>query len=212
MSDLALENTDPGQIRRENMAKISTAAEQIFADHGYRGASISLIANEAGVPKPNVHYYFGSKAVLYRTIVEEICTTWLAVGDGFDKKADPAKIVSGYVKDKMNLARSRPEASRLWANEMARGAPELSDYIKNTVKPWIEHKAEVLAAWAREGKITRVDPQAFFFMIWATTQHYADFESQINIVNGGKPLSDARFAEMTAEVQRMVLAALGITQ
>ena len=46
------------------MARILTAAERVFAEFGYAGASISRIAAQAGIPKSNVVYYFETKELL----------------------------------------------------------------------------------------------------------------------------------------------------
>ena len=200
-----------GAIRRENVARIKDAAELVFAEQGFRGASVGMIAAEAGVPKPNVYYYFESKEDLYKAVVEDICATWLAVGDGFVENADPRVVIEAYVKAKMDLARARPQASRLWATEMARGAPVIGAYVREKVKPWLREKESVFGAWAKAGKISAVDTKAFFFMVWATTQHYADFEAQVTILNGDKPLSGRRYIQVTQDVQALILASVGLS-
>ena len=49
--------------------------------------------------------------------------------------------------------------------------------------------------WIAEGKLRPIEPSTLFYMIWATTQHYADFARQIEVLNDGQPLSDEQFAE-----------------
>ena len=41
-------------------ASILVAAEEVFSQHGYRGASLQMIADRAGLPKANILYYMGS--------------------------------------------------------------------------------------------------------------------------------------------------------
>lgn len=204
------EATNKGAIRRENEAKIMEAAELVFAEQGYRGASVGMIADAAGVPKPNVYYYFNSKDDLYRAVVANICESWIAAGDKFREDGDPRDAICDYVQCKMDLTRSRPQASRLWATEMARGAPILEEYVHQSVQPWLREKEAVLTAWIAAGKIQPVDPKAFFYMIWSATQHYADFEAQVTILNGGKPLSSRKFNEATRNIQTMVMRAVGL--
>jgi AcrR family transcriptional regulator len=67
---------DPGKKRRrlsatERRAKIVDAATEVFAERGYRGASIEEIARRAGVTPPVVYDHFESKRALYRTLLEE---------------------------------------------------------------------------------------------------------------------------------------------
>jgi TetR/AcrR family transcriptional regulator len=68
----------------------------------------------------------------------------------------------------------------------------------------------VIRRWIREEKIKPVDPYALMYMIWATTQHYADFEWQIIILNNGKKLSDRRYRQRTDEVIQLILASVGL--
>lgn len=197
-------------IRRENVTKIMAAAESVFAEKGFKGASVGAIADRANVPKPNVYYYFGTKEDLYRRVIEDVCGIWLHAADTFDVSDDPEDAIRSYVDAKMDLARERPNGSRLWAIEMASGAPFLQTYLKETVKPWLESREKVLQGWIAEGRLKPMNTRYFFYMIWATTQNYADFEAQINIMNDGEPLSDHQFAEAKESVIRMVLQSAGI--
>ena len=65
-----------GKIREKNYQVILDAAEKVFAQHGYKGASMMAIANEANIPKANVHYYFKSKSLLYSAVLEGIIKEW----------------------------------------------------------------------------------------------------------------------------------------
>jgi TetR/AcrR family transcriptional regulator len=47
-------------------------------------------------------------------------------------------------------------------------------------------------------------------MIWATTQHYADFERQIVILNGGKKISDRQYRDRTEQVVNLILGSVGL--
>ena len=65
------------EIRRENERLILDAAERVFAEAGFGGATMQLIADMAGLPKANLHYYFGSKAVLYQAVLARTLRDWL---------------------------------------------------------------------------------------------------------------------------------------
>lgn len=197
-------------IRRENVSKIMIAAESVFAEKGFKGASVGLIADRANVPKPNVYYYFGNKEELYRRVIENICSIWLHAADSFDASDDPETAIRRYVAAKMDLARERPNGSRLWAIEMASGAPFLQDYLANEVKPWLTSREQVLQKWIDEGRLKPMNTRYFMYMVWATTQNYADFEAQINVMNDGEPLTDDQFEQAKASVISMVLKSAGL--
>jgi len=62
--------------------------------------------------------------------------------------------------------------------------------------------------WIAEGKMAPVDPEHLLYMLWATTQHYADFGHQIETLNAG-PLSDADWQKATDSVKTMILRGIG---
>ncbi|MCH8227635.1 MAG: TetR family transcriptional regulator C-terminal domain-containing protein [Proteobacteria bacterium] len=198
------------EIRQANEALILEAAEKIFAINGYKGAATGDIAREAGIPKANLHYYFKTKSILYREVLKHILDDWMAAASTFDIYHEPEEALRTYVKAKMEFSRQRPFGSRVWASEIMSGAPVLDNFLSTTLKAWLNERVSTIRRWAREEKIKSVDPHALMFMIWATTQHYADFERQIIILNGGKELSDRRYRQRTDEVVKLVLGTVGL--
>lgn len=198
------------EIREANQALILEAAEKIFALNGFKGAATGDIAREAGIPKANLHYYFKTKSNLYRDVLKHILDDWMAAASTFDIYHEPEEALRTYVRAKMEFSRQRPFGSRVWANEIMSGAPVLDNFLGTTLKAWLSERVRVIRRWIREEKIKPVDPQALMYMIWATTQHYADFERQIIILNGGKALSNSRYRQRADEVVRLVLGSVGL--
>ncbi len=198
------------EIRKANEALILEAAEKIFAINGYKGAATGDIAREAGIPKANLHYYFKTKSNLYREVLRHILDDWMAAATTFDIYHEPEEALRTYIQAKMEFSRQRPFGSRVWANEIMSGAPVLDNFLSTTLKAWLNERVRTIRRWAREEKIESVDPHALMYMIWATTQHYADFERQIIILNGGKELSDRRYRQRTDEVVKLVLGSVGL--
>lgn len=196
------------QTRKRNEEAIITAAEMAFAEHGYRGASISMIAGMAGVPKSNVTYYFGSKDQLYEAVLSTICLLWLEAGDEIHAENDPFEALESYIHHKMDLARSRPHGSKVWANEVIQGASFIGGFLETTVKAWVSQRSDVMQNWMDRGLIRRADPEIIFYMIWATTQHYADFNSQIEAINGRVPLSEEQWSRAKETVSSTILRGL----
>lgn len=197
-------------IREANEARILRAAEKIFALHGFRGATTEDIANEAALPKANVHYYFRTKANLYRQVLKTILEDWMEAADAFAPDADPQRALTMYVTAKMHFSRQRPYGSRVWANEIMRGAPVMERFLSTTLKTWFDARVSTIRSWIRAGKIRAVDPQSLLYMIWAVTQHYADFERQIAILNGGGKLDERQYRDKVDEVVRLVLGSVGL--
>jgi TetR/AcrR family transcriptional regulator len=98
-------------IREENERALLEAAERVFAEQGFAGATTAAIAQRAGVPKANLHYYFPTKQGLYRAVIGRVLTAWLAAAPCFDASDDPAVALSSYIGAKMDLAREMPLAT-----------------------------------------------------------------------------------------------------
>ena len=156
----------------------------MFAEAGYGGATMQLIADMAGLPKANLHYYFATKEELYRKVVGQIFEIWLRAAECFDNASGPVEGIGAYVDAKMDLSRRYPFGSKVWASEVMHGAPVIQDYLETTLKTWTEDRAAVIRRWIDEGRIAPIDPVHLIFMIWATTQHYADFDVQVRTVLG----------------------------
>ncbi len=204
------DETAPGHIRLRNRALILAAAEEVFANQGYRGATTAAIAAKAGLPKANVHYYFGTKEALYHAVLEDILGLWLGELDRITEASDPATALADYIRAKIRHSRERPLASKVYANEMIRGARHTRDFLKNELRSLVKDKARVLDAWAAAGRIEPVDPVHLFSIIWAATQHYADFEVQVGALVGRRQLAARDYNEAAETIVRMVLRGLGL--
>ena len=181
------------------------AARSVFAEQGFKGATTAEIARRAGVPKANLHYYFPTKEALYRAVTEEILTAWLEAASSFDEKDNPEEAITAYIGAKMDMARADPLGSRIWASEILRGAPVIRDFLETTLAEWLSSREVILRRWIEQGKIRPIEPRYFFYMVWAATQHYADFEEQIRALNGGPSLSDVQFEAAKAQVTETLL-------
>jgi len=205
----AKRNGARGAIREERERAILAAAEEVFAEYGYGGATTGRIAERAGIPKASLHYYFPTKEALYRRVVDSIFTIWLEAAASFDRCDDPVEAITRYVDTKMEISRARPYGSKVWANEIIQRAPMIQDYLETTLKQWTASRVAVIEGWIASGRIAPIEPRALLYMIWATTQHYADFGHQIRTLNEGRELSDAQWAEAKRTVTEVILRGIG---
>jgi TetR/AcrR family transcriptional regulator len=196
-------------IREANEALILRAAEKQFALHGFRGTTTEGIANEAGLPKANVHYYFKTKANLYRQVLKGILEDWMDAAAAFEADDDPQRALTLYITAKMQFSRQRPYGSRVWASEIMRGAPVMERFLGTTLKTWVNARVRTIRSWISAGKIRAVDPESLLYMIWAVTQHYADFERQIAILNGGNAIDERQYRDRVEQVLKLILGSVG---
>jgi len=199
-----------GQIRQANEARILAAAEQVFAGAGFAGATMAAIAEVAGLPKANLHYYFGAKEDLYRAVLAHTLQDWLVPTQVIKPEADPRTAIEAYIRAKMALAMQRPHASRVFANELLHGAPVVKQLLETDLRTLMLAKTEVIAQWVRNGRMAPVDPVHLFFTLWAATQTYADFEVQVCAVLGQAEFSAIDQARATEHVVSLLLRGCGL--
>lgn len=172
------------RIQVEKERSILDAALEEFSTFGFRGATIDQIASRAGMTKPNLLYYFRRKQDIYLAVLRRTLDMWLRPLEALEADGHPPKEILAYINRKLELSRDNPTASRLFALEILQGAPVLGEVLGGQLKLLVDQKAAVIRRWAEEGRIAPIDPYHLIFMIWATTQHYADFEVQIRALLG----------------------------
>ena len=199
-----------GQIRQANELLILAAAEKVFARAGFGGATMAAIAEAGGLPKANVHYYFGSKEVLYRAVLANILSDWLAPTACITKDAEPRAAIEQYIRAKMALARLRPDGSKVFANELLHGAPVVKALLEADLRDLVISKATVIESWVNAGRMANVNGTHLFFTIWAATQTYADFDVQVGAVLGRSELTAKDHEEATEHVVSLLLRGCGL--
>ncbi|WP_174847479.1 HTH-type transcriptional regulator RutR [Yersinia artesiana] len=213
---LATSNTPAPEIKPSRRSKagaakrqgIMTAALELFSLYGIHGTSLDQVAERADVSKTNLLYYFPSKEALYIAVLKDILAIWLAPLKALQADQQPIDAIRHYIALKLAVSRDHPQASRLFCLEMIQGAPLLKQELAGDLKTLFDDKVLIIRRWMDDGLIAEVEPQHFIFMLWATTQHYADFSAQIEAISG-KSLSDKEFFQQTvASVQQLVIGGI----
>jgi TetR/AcrR family transcriptional regulator len=192
------------RIQEKNRKALLQAALEVFSAHGFRGSTIDRIAEKAGMSKPNLLYYFRSKEAIYVAVLEDTLEAWLTPLAEMDPAGDPIAEIGRYIDAKLALSRGSPEASKLFANEVLHGAPAIGDFLRGPLKDLVDEKAAVIEGWIAAGKIAPVDPRHLIMMIWAVTQHYADFDTQVRAVLDGAALGGTHPADQAADTVRRI--------
>ena len=200
-----------GAIRERNSDRILIAAEEEFVLHGFKGTSMQSIADRADLPKANIHYYFKNKTNLYQAVLENIMTAWNEVLADMNEDSDPATVLTKFIHTKMQLSYTNPNGSKIFAMEIIQGAPHLREYISQDMRIWVKEKSAVIGSWIAQGKMRNVDPTQLIFMIWATTQHYADFNTQVLEVMNRREYDDDGIQSITNFLTDMILTGCGLT-
>lgn len=198
-----------GRIRQKNEQIILRAAEAEFAASGFKGATMNRIAERAGLPKSNIHYYFKSKQQLYAEVLAVIIELWDSALNELDAEAEPAAVLPGYIRAKMQLAWEYPAASRVFAKEILSGAPRLQTYFHEGYSAWFARKEAVFQAWIDAGRMQPLAPAHVIFLIWSATQQYADYAVQMAAALGKPALTATDIELATATVTDIIVRGIG---
>ncbi len=196
------------RIQREKREIILEAALEVFSANGFRGSTIDQIAEQAAMSKPNLLYYFHRKEDIHETLMQRLLDTWLQPLRELDDIGDPLTELRAYIRRKLEMARDFPRESRLFANEILQGAPRIMPLLEGELKTLVDEKAAIIEGWMRTGRIARTDPYHLIFSIWATTQHYADFDVQVRAVLGNGRGGEARFEDAARFLERLFIEGL----
>jgi AcrR family transcriptional regulator len=145
---------------------ILDAALKVFMRKGYDGARMQEIADEAGMNKALLHYYFRSKELLFQKIFKESFRNfWPTIeltlaNDKTDIKQMIRAIVNGYI----TMLEKMPFLPNFIIGEINRDPGKVAELIKDSgIKPQV-----VIAALTQamdKGELVRMDPRELIIYI-----------------------------------------------
>jgi TetR/AcrR family transcriptional regulator len=199
------------RVGARNREKILRAAVDVFARKGLDGTRIQEIADQCGLPKANVYYYFSTKQEIYTQVIEHLLTGWDKAFEHITPDRDPREAIAVYVRAKLDYSRKHAAESRFFANEMLRGAHFLSKQQKLHMQRVTRERSAVVESWVRDGKMAPVDARHFFIMLWAATQFYGDFEPLAANALEKSKLAKADYDAAAAAITAIVLDGCGVS-
>lgn len=197
----------PSRRSRAVAAKRNTimaAALEFFSLYGLHGTSLDQVAERADVSKTNLLYYFPSKEELYVAVLRDLLDIWLEPLKALSTGQEPMEAIKEYIYLKLCVSRDHPQASRLFCLEMLQGAPLLKQILSTHLKQLVEEKSAIIEGWVEKGLIAPIEPLHLLFILWATTQHYADFGVQIEAISGQTLGDNAFFEQAVTNLQHII--------
>lgn len=198
-------------IRNDNSQQILQVAEKIFGERGYSGTTISAIAEEAQLPKANILYYFKTKEGLYKGVLSNLLLIWMNHMDEMTEDQHPRVALRNYIVNKIRQSKVHPNASRIFAAEILHGAPYLRAQLETDLKDQYHRTCNVIRSWINKKWMDPISPEHLIFMLWSTTQSYADHSLQSCILLGKESLEDSDYDDAVEFVTRIVLKGCGVS-
>ena len=146
----------PSKTVDNTRQRLFNAGIRVFAEKGYRDATVREICKEAGAANINaVNYYFGSKEKLYREILEVIFSAY----DRFDRedweRKTPQEQLQAMISNfcamlyKENAFAS--DITSIFISEMTRPSPFIEQLVDAYNRPRVERHLKMLKALLGEG-------------------------------------------------------------
>ena len=154
--------------------RILAAALREFADRGYDGASTSAIARTARVTQPMVHYYFNSKAELWRATVDalfnEARAVFLGVRAELRDVRGPA-LLKVVLRRFVAFSARYPELARLMAREGSSPGPRLKWMVRRHLRDLFAGLEGLLRDGARAGWAKPLPAEQVVFFLIGSAAH-----------------------------------------
>lgn len=144
---------------RSTEQRILDAAKRIFINKGMAGARMQDIANEAGINKALLHYYFRNKETLFETIFEEAVHRFIPrVNDIFEMEAPLFEKITMFCSEYISKLQENPFIPVFIINELHRQPDVFINRIFGNRKPNVAKFAMQIQDSIRDGVIKPIHP------------------------------------------------------
>ncbi|NNF03630.1 MAG: TetR family transcriptional regulator [Rhodothermales bacterium] len=154
----------------ETETAIFHAAMTVFARKGKDGARMQEIADEAGINKALLHYYYRSKDGLYEAVFTQVIAHFMStVERQLDDDQPFADVLRNIIDAYVDEHRAHPEVARMWMHENLNGAPVARAFLQAQMDRGRETTLARIVRRIRkavaDGEINDVDPVHTFISI-----------------------------------------------
>jgi TetR/AcrR family transcriptional regulator len=196
-------STDIDEVRQ----RILDAAQLVFAERGYAGATTREIADRAGIAKRMLFYYFVNKDAVYRGVLERVVGGLVHIHAEF--RQNPGPIGLGEAVEAMTLfAAQNLPAVRVWMREIIDGGPHLAELVRQYVAPVYQLAGEEVARNMRAGVFRASDPMHVLVNVGGLTLFYFLILPMLPLVWDKDPLAPEVLAERAAVTRTMLMLGL----
>jgi AcrR family transcriptional regulator len=176
--------------------RLLQSATRLFADNGYRGASVRDICNLAGANPGAVSYHFGGKRQLYRAVLRRAAAGLAEMGPSADDDSGNREPISvlGALRRVLDRMQSDDAATRLLLRDLADGGTVAVESLTPPLRTAFEQLATALG----DGDNPRASTEGLLTTAWPVVARALELEM------------DQRDALLTELVQRTLRAHGGV--
>ncbi len=190
--------------------QILVAAFNVFVEKGFENAKMQDIANQAGIKRTVLNYYFRSKELLYqkiaKTILRQALPNMLKILNSdlsFEQK------IKDFVENYIDLGLKNPFMPLFIINELNHLGSAFIEKMLDGVKPDIDIFLEHVKDEMDKGNIVKINPiQVLLHIISLCAFPIIGKPMVMLITNSNEKLHIEIIQERKAEITRLVLKGL----
>ena len=201
--------------------QILRAAVKVFAEKGYRNATVRGIVSLAGAQNLNsIVYYFGSKELLYKAVLEFM----FEEADKFRETPDPSDFGKGPPEERLRMmirllcrvmygieSDIDRDFYAIFVREVANPSPFFDEMVERYLRPLKQHMFSILRDYfgkdAKEDIIRKCE-----YSISAQIMHYAFSWSIISRIYPDHPPLESQIEELSEHIILFSLGGLRMTK
>lgn len=203
----------PSTKSDKTIARIMDAATQHFALHGYDGARMDSIANEAGVNKATIYYHLGGKTKLYTTVLHAVLSDYArlmaAQVQAAPSHEEKIKVIFRALR---RLVFDYPHISAIIMHEVASGGRNFPDALTEDFTQIIGLTADTLRDSHETGQTAAAHPMVVYLMAIAPLTYYekmiSGLKTPLTTGSQARNVSVLSFDEFALQLEALLLKAL----
>ncbi len=185
------------------------AAEHLFAQRGFYGASIAAIAEELGLTKQALLHHFGSKEKLYGEVLARLSGRLMEAIDRIaSSETDPADQLVAMVLAQYRGHRGDHDAAQLIMRELLDNEQRAAKAGNWYLKPYLETLVDTVLAVGATRDIGRARALALVYQLLGAAHYFAVSQPTLSQIFGDRLLGDTN-ACFEAELESLIRLRLG---
>lgn len=139
--------------REDKRGRILTAAERIFARHGFFAAKVSDVAKEAGVADGTIYLYFKSKDELLISLFERRMQQLNESLKAAIAGKPPADQLRAFIRTYLQLVHDEPSAAEVLTIELRQSSKFMKEYDNPAFADFLRTLGGIVAAAGLDGTV-----------------------------------------------------------